>query len=77
MSVIGVRDLAARGYSIPGGASQRGVGQAPAFRVARCQIGSQVGHLGCRIAMGVGIGKVTFAFDHTPLHRISVQFEWA
>ena len=29
--------LAARGYFIPGGASQRGGGQAPAFRVARCQ----------------------------------------
>ena len=34
---IGVRDLVARGYFIPGGASQRGVGRAPAFRVARCQ----------------------------------------
>ena len=29
--------LAARSYFIPGGASQRGGGQAPAFRVARCQ----------------------------------------
>ena len=29
--------LAARGYFIPEGASQRGGGQAPAFRVARCQ----------------------------------------
>ena len=29
--------LAARGYFIPGGTSQRGVGQAPAFRVAHCQ----------------------------------------
>ena len=29
--------MAARGYFIPGGASQRGGGQAPAFRVARCQ----------------------------------------
>ena len=36
--------LAARGYFIPGGASQRGgVGQAPAFRVARCQTWSGVG----------------------------------
>ena len=35
--VVGVRDVVARGYFIPGGASQRGVGQAPAFRVARCQ----------------------------------------
>ena len=34
---IGVRDLVARGYFIPGGASQRGGGQAPCFRVARCQ----------------------------------------
>ena len=28
---IGVRDLVARGYFIPGGASQRGGGQAPMF----------------------------------------------
>ena len=74
---IGVRDLVARGYSIPGGASQRGVGRAPAFRVARCQIGTQVGHLGGLIAMGLGIGTVTFGIDRTPLHRISIQFEWA
>ena len=39
---IGVRDLVARGYFIPGGASQRGGGQAPAFRVARCRTGSHV-----------------------------------
>ena len=38
LPLIGVRDLVARGYFIPGGASQRGwVGRAPAFRVARCQ----------------------------------------
>ena len=35
LGYIGVRDLVARGYVIPGGASQRGGGQAPAFRVAR------------------------------------------
>ena len=29
---IGVRDLVARGYVIPGGASQRGGGQAPMFQ---------------------------------------------
>ena len=28
--LIGVRDLVARGYFIPGGASQRGVGRGPA-----------------------------------------------
>ena len=28
---VGVRDLVARGYFIPGGASQRGGGQAPMF----------------------------------------------
>ena len=39
---VGVRDLFARGYFIPGGASQRGGGRAPAFRVARCQTPSGV-----------------------------------
>ena len=34
--------MVARGYFIPGGASQRGGGQAPAFRVARCQTRSLV-----------------------------------
>ena len=34
--------MAARGYFIPGGASQRGGGQAPAFRVARCRTRSLV-----------------------------------
>ena len=29
---IGVRDLVARGYFIPGGASQRGGGRAPMFQ---------------------------------------------
>ena len=29
---VGVRDLVARGYVIPGGASQRGGGQAPMFQ---------------------------------------------
>ena len=36
-ALIGVRDLVARGYFIPGGTSQRGGGQAPAFRVAHWQ----------------------------------------
>ena len=40
---VGVRDLVARGYVIPGGASQRGGGRAPAFHVARCQTPSGVG----------------------------------
>ena len=35
--------MVARGYFIPGGVSQRGGGQAPAFRVARCQTWSGVG----------------------------------
>ena len=35
--------MLARGYFIPGGASQRGVGQAPEIRVARCQTWSGVG----------------------------------
>ena len=42
-TTVGVRDLVARGYFIPGGVSQRGGGQAPAFRVARCQTWSGVG----------------------------------
>ena len=59
--------MAARGYSILGGPSQRGVGRAPAFSVARCQIGTQVRHLRCLIAKGLGIGTVTFRIDRTPL----------
>ena len=39
---IGVRDLVARGYFIPGRTSQRGGGRAPAFRVARCRTSSGV-----------------------------------
>ena len=35
--VIGVRAWLARGYSIPGGASQIGCGRAPASCVARCR----------------------------------------
>ena len=31
LNIIGVRDLVARGYFIPGGASQRGGGQVPMF----------------------------------------------
>ena len=60
-----------------GARARGGVGLAPAFRVARCQTGTQVGHLAGLIMMGFGIGKVTFVIDHTPLHRISMQFEWA
>ena len=40
--MIGVRDWLARSYFIPGGTSQRGGGQTPAFRVARCQTWSHV-----------------------------------
>ena len=72
-----MRDLVARGYFILGGASQRGVGRAPAFRVARCQTWTQVGHLSGPIAMDFDIGTITFGIDHIPLHRIAVQFEWA
>ena len=39
---IGVRAWLARGNFIPGGTSQRGGGQAPAFRVARCRTRSLV-----------------------------------
>ena len=39
---VGVRDLVARGYFIPGRTSQRGGGRAPAFRVARCRTSSGV-----------------------------------
>ena len=74
--LTGVRDLVARGYVIPGGANQGG-GRAPAFRVARCQTGTQVGHFAGLIAMAFGIGTVTFGIDRIPLHRISIQFEWA
>ena len=74
---IGVRDLVARGYSIPGGVSQRGVGRPAAFRVARCQIWTQVGHPGWPRTQNLDNRKVTFGIDHTPLHRIAVQFEWA
>ena len=35
--------MATCSYFIPGGASQRGGGQAPPFRVARCQTWSGVG----------------------------------
>ena len=38
---------------------------------------TQVSHLSCLIAMGFDNGTVTFRIDHTPLHRIAVQFEWA
>ena len=41
-SKVGVRDLVARGYSIPGRMRQRGGGRAPAFRVARCRTQSGV-----------------------------------
>ena len=37
ISLIGVKACLARGYFIPAGASQREGGQAPAFRIARCQ----------------------------------------
>ena len=43
--LVGVRDLVARGYFIPGRTSQRGGGRAPAFRVACCRTSSDmIGH---------------------------------
>ena len=42
IAMIGVRDLVACGYSIPGRMRQRGCGRAPAFRVARCRTQSGV-----------------------------------
>ena len=66
MNVIGVRDLVARGYFIPGGASQRGGGQAPAFRVARCQTWTQVSHPRCPSTQDFGNRTVTFRIDHNP-----------
>ena len=38
---------------------------------------TQFSHLRCLIAMGFDNSTVTFRIDHTPLHRIAVQFEWA
>ena len=69
--------MVARGYVIPGGASQRGVGRAPAFSVARCQTWTQVSNPRCPSTEDFGNRTVTFRIDHTPLHRIAVQFEWA
>ena len=69
--------MVARGYSIPGGVSQLGVGWAPAFRVARCQIRTQLRHSERPRTQDLDNRKVTFGIDHTILHRIAVQFEWA
>ena len=63
---VGVRDLIARGYSIPGGVSQRRGGQALMFRVARCQIRTQVSHPGWPRTESFGNSKVTAGIDHTP-----------
>ena len=38
---------------------------------------TQVGHLSGPIAMDFDMGTITFGIDHIPLHRISIQFEWA
>ena len=38
---------------------------------------TQVSHLRCLIVTGFDNGTMTFRIDHTPLHRIAVQFEWA
>ena len=43
VTIVGVTAWLARGYFIPGGASQRGGGQAPAFHVASCQTWLGVG----------------------------------
>ena len=56
LHLVGVRAWLARGYFIPGGASQRGGGQAPAFRVARCQTWSGVGpKTGRKLSKMVGV----------------------
>ena len=71
-----MRDLVARGYVIPGGEGQRGGGQAPMFP---CRTLSDLDDPGLRsvTCQVPDIGTVTFGIDHTPLHRISIQFEWA
>ena len=61
LDVIGVGAWLARGYFIPGGTSQGGCGQAPAFRVARCRTRSGVdirlGPVGpCQGLSGVRMG---------------------
>ena len=38
---------------------------------------TQVSHPRCPGTEDFGNRTVTFGIDHTPLHRISVQFEWA
>ena len=60
-----------------GARARGGVGRAPAFRVARCQTWTQVSHPRCPSTQDFGNRTVTFRIDHTPLHRIAVQFEWA
>ena len=61
--MVGVRDLVARGYSIPGRTSQKG-GYAGLRRSVTHVV--SVGHLAALIAMGFGIGTVAFGIDHTP-----------
>ena len=60
-----------------GARARGGVGRAPAFSVARCQTWTQVSHPRCPSTEDFGNRTVTFRIDHTPLHRIAVQFEWA
>ena len=60
-----------------GARARGGVGRAPAFCVARCQTWTQVSHPRCPSTEDFGNRTVTFRIDHTPLHRIAVQFEWA
>ena len=59
--LIGVRAWLARGSFIPGGVSQRGGGQAPAFRVARCQTWSGVGP-----KTGRKLAKITQKLSKSP-----------
>ena len=81
MFKVGVRDLVARGYFIPGGASQRGGWLGSDVSVSHVvgpgRSWTQVGHLSDPIAMDFDMGTITFGIDHIPLHRIAVQFEWA
>ena len=41
------------------------------------QFWTQVSHPRCPSTQNFGNRTVTFRIDHTPLHRIVVQFEWA
>ena len=81
ISVIGVRDLVARGYVIPGGASQRGgVVRLRCFSVARCQTWTILDSGRSPVMPhrdGFWHWYSSFWNRPYPLQRIAVQFEWA